>query len=403
VTVPSGPVNIYVYSDSLGQAVSYPEQLNSYGVGDNVRVVVAAPPSHPAPALPERLPFVAPPATVPYHSPHLGNETHFLPPEALFNMQAGSLGPPPSGALSVSQVESANNFAAWGQTSQVDARAPSSWRARLRSNGVQQLGEVEAALRRRVNIHSGEIPASNGQLWPGDPSARYGSDGPVVAAPPPCPMDAEITQMSVQMPPAWHGNQGFAGGRLVPCPTEADNQRMSWQAPVPPPAENPLWHMNPPLLNNSHHEPPATMPYSGFDYRGQLAAQLRVDHHGGYNHTNELAVQLQADPLESFDHREQLPGQLRTDPHCGFDPRGLRVVSLSESLSADNGNFNPRDQLAAQCRKATQSGFNPRDQVAAQLQPSRSEWFQPPSGFNPRDQEQLAAQLRAAAPCVYED
>jgi len=60
-----------------------------------------------------------------------------LAAEVLFNLPtSASLGPTPTGALSVAQVEASTKASAW--------------RAQLRRNGVQHLTEVEHALRRRI-------------------------------------------------------------------------------------------------------------------------------------------------------------------------------------------------------------------------------------------------------------
>jgi hypothetical protein len=241
-------------------------------------------------------------------------------------------------------------------------------------------------------------------------------------------MEPEISQMNMQAlcPPAWQSEQAFAGGQgdipfsggnLVPCATEADKQQMSWQAQIPPPlVENPLWHMDPTLMNS-----PA--PYNGFDYRDlaeirhqQLAAQLQTDFQGGFENSErlELAAQLGVDSHSHFDRRGPL-----THPRGAFNQREQLTAQLPTELpmgfNAAAG-FNPGEQFAAQLqsdqlRRKSHSDFDNREHFSPQLQADHGGGFdhkeqlplqvQRDCAYNLR--EQVAAQLRAAAPCVYED
>lgn len=168
----------------------------------------------------------------------LGGEALSVSAEMLFNSPAGSLGPPPAGALSVSQVEASSKAF--------------SWRDRLRRNGEQHLGEVEAALQRRVIPHSGvpveptsmlpsigtlslemHVPPSSGRIWSGDPAAIFARGGP----------QPESQQMGLQMPASsgqgWPSDGGAfpacgpVGGAPPAGTAEMENPQMAWQQAMP--------------------------------------------------------------------------------------------------------------------------------------------------------------------------
>lgn len=226
-------------------------------------------------------------------------------PEVLFKLPAASLGPPPSGAPSVAQVEATSKA--------------SSWRDRLRRHGDQHLGEVEATLRRRQS-HSSDLPTqpsapppqpsglpappvplyesmgmapqdiqmppSGSQLWPGDTGPIYGAGS--LECPPEVPLQAPIQpfespgmlDMQVQLPPS--GGPLWSGGSLPPCPVESEGSRLPWEMP---PADGALWHAESSILGAGHAYPPEPAAYmeampmdreqSLLD-REQIAAQLRA-------------------------------------------------------------------------------------------------------------------------------
>lgn len=100
--------------------------------------------------------------------------------EVLFNLSARSLGPPPAGALSVSEVEAqAQFYAQHGPlVSEVNSSQAPSWRDRLRKNGEHHFGEVEAAMhsKHRCDMPANlplemHLPHTGSQLWPGGAEA----------------------------------------------------------------------------------------------------------------------------------------------------------------------------------------------------------------------------------------
>jgi len=244
------------------------------------------------------------------------SDAQSVPPEMLFKLQAGSLGPPPSGALSVAQVEASSKA--------------SSWRDRLRANGNQHLGEVEAVMRRRphpaaaehmydlqgialpslgnlsLDMHMpsssiwhadsgpmGLLPSANGQLWNGD--SAFGASGPVLGA------------------------------------ADVENSRMAWQLPPP---ESTLWHAEQSLLGASHA-------YSSEPYSAEPTAYL--DTH-------------QAMPMEPPYQAEQMNAQLHSTDcmnkggipthvrHLDFE--GMPIYSDIAHTGVD------RQQIASQLRAA---------------------------------------------------
>jgi hypothetical protein len=267
-------------------------------------------------------------------------------PEALFQLPAASLGPPPSDAPSVAEVEALSKA--------------SSWRDRLRKNGQQHLGEVEAALGRRraptaneMSLHERadllshgfssfdtipectQVEAAMGRhrasLEGGDlaPPLSYGAMGPL--------------DLQMQPPPQWHSDAGglyAAGGASLEVeasqlwqapPVDSRNELMSWQGfdhmPMDmqvPPLDGPMWHTESSLLGGNHaysSEPHAfveAMPMDSDQLVNQLHMGMPMD--SIMERKSHMSTQLHAPvaAMENFD-LEQIAAQLRAAAPCHYE------------------------------------------------------------------------------------
>jgi hypothetical protein len=254
-------------------------------------------------------------------------------PEALFQLPAASLGPPPSSAPSVAEVEALNKA--------------SSWRDRLRKNGEQHLGEVEAALGRRqfplvheislldhvdlpttmqqaFNAFDGmectQVEAAlgchQGALDGGLPSHEHACDLPLSFG--------TLGPLDVQMPmphgQLWHADSGA----LYTPGMEVDSTQL-WQAS---PLDGAMWHAQTSLFQGASaysSDPHAfieAMPMDASLHSDQLVAQLQmgIPMDGILEREPCISAQLPSTvpAMDNFD-REQIAAQLRAAAPCHYE------------------------------------------------------------------------------------
>jgi hypothetical protein len=237
-----------------------------------------------------------------------------LPAEVLFKSPGGSLGPEPSDAPSVSEVEASSKAC--------------SWRDRLRQNGQQHIGEVEAALSRRLNLSQSiaDLPQPFCDLPAAPlPSLSPGTQPIDLQVPFPCGADPENLEMGLQIPPS--SGDLWSGEHVV----ETENGHISWQ--------------------------------SALAYDSQLqqnAAEMLMD------------MQLQAALLAPETHWHTQPPLLHAS-HAYDTAYTSKPVPFMEAMPVE---------------------------VLYDTGPALAQTMLMDYGLN---REQIAAQLRAAAPCHYED
>jgi hypothetical protein len=268
------------------------------------------------------------------------------PRMALFQLPAASLGPPPADAPSVAEVEALSKA--------------SSWRDRLRKNGQQHLGEVEAALGRRRAPVASEMPlheraellghgfssfdtipectqveaalgCHRASLEGADlaPPLSYGAMGPL--------------DLQMQPTPQWHADSAglyAAGGASLEVeasqlwqasPVDSRNELVSWQGfdhmPMDmqvPQLDGPMWHTESSLLGGTHaypSEPHAfveAMPMDSDQLVNQLHMGMPMD--SIMERKSHMSTRLRAPvpAMENFD-LEQIAAQLRAAAPCHYE------------------------------------------------------------------------------------